>query len=158
VTRLARHFDNPDLIVAAVVGDGEAENRSPWKAAGRKQVLNPDAWCVLPILHLNEYKISVQLSGAAKAMIVSVVFWPVTVTNPFLSKAASPMTGIRNSRAHWNGNLKIRDIQSDARKNGFKERPVWPASSTDAQGWTGPKIVDGLPARAHSEPHQVPLS
>ena len=154
-------FDNPDLLVACVVGDGEAETgplEGSWKSV---RFLNPTRdGAVLPILQLNGYKISGptvlgrstddevrQLLGA-HGYDAEVVAGddPAAVHEQFADTLA---------RCYG----RIRDIQAGARHDGFVQRPPWPAIVLRTpKGWTGPKIVDGLPVEGTFRAHQVPLS
>src|SRR5438067_2373204 len=154
-------FDNPDLIVAAVVGDGEAETgplEGSWKGI---DFLNPVRdGAVLPILHLNGYKIAGPtvlgreederihqlLSGHG----YDVHF--VTGEDPMQMHAAMAST-LDTCYA------KIRWYQEQAREHGFTRRPAWPVIVLRSpKGWTGPKEVDGRQVEGTFHAHQVPLA
>ena len=154
-------FDNPDLIVAAVVGDGEAETgplEGSWKGI---DFLNPVRdGAVLPILHLNGYKIAGPtvlgreederihqlLSGHG----YDVHF--VTGEDPMQMHAAMAST-LDTCYA------KIRWYQEQAREHGFTRRPAWPVIVLRSpKGWTGPKEVNGRQVEGTFLAHQVPLA
>jgi xylulose-5-phosphate/fructose-6-phosphate phosphoketolase len=153
-------FDNPDLIAVAVVGDGEAETgplEGSWKSV---KFLNPvHDGAVLPVLHLNGYKISgptvlgrdrhEDVKKLLDAHGYDVHF--VEGDDP-LSMHKAFATTIDACYA------KIRTIQAGARAAGFSQRPSWPAIVLRSlKGWTGPKVVDGLPVEGTFRAHQVPL-
>jgi xylulose-5-phosphate/fructose-6-phosphate phosphoketolase len=153
-------FDNPELIVAAVVGDGGAESgplAGAWKGTS---FLNPARdGAVLPILHLNGYKISgPTVLGRASDDDVAALLQG----NGY---EASFVEGDDPGRVHQQlaATLdrcyeRIRAIQADAREHGVFERPRWPAIVLRTpKGWTGPKVVDGHPAEGTFRSHQVPL-
>ncbi len=153
-------FDNPDLIVAAVVGDGEAETaplEGSWKGI---EFLNPvyDG-AVLPILHLNGYKISGPTILARQPdeevrMLLTAHGYDVQFVegdDPLLVHQAF-------AEALESSYVKIRAIQSDARQNGFTSRPRWPMIVLRTpKGWTGPKEIDGKPIEGTFRAHQVPV-
>ena len=154
-------FDNPDLVVACVIGDGEAETgplATSWHA---NKFLNPVRdGAVLPILHLNGYKIasSTVLARIPKEELEQLIcgygYRPYFVEGdqpePMHQMMASTLDKVMD---------EIRSIQSQARTNGFKQRPVWPMIVfSSPKGWTGPKTVDGLPTEGTWRSHQVPLS
>ena len=154
-------FDNPDLIIAAVVGDGEAETgplEGSWKGSS---FLNPARdGAVLPILHLNGYKIGnpTVLARSSDAD-VRALLEGHGYTVHFVA-------GDEPLRAHqqFAATLEtcydqIRAIQQGARANGVLGRPRWPAIVLRTpKGWTGPKVVDGLPVEGTFRSHQVPLA
>src|SRR5258707_12491282 len=154
-------FDNPDLIVAAVVGDGEAETgplEGSWKG---NKFLNPVRdGAVLPILHLNGYKISGPTIWGRESDDRIGSFLAGHGYEPVFVEGSDPMKVHQEFSATLEtAILKIRGIQSNARKNGFTQRPVWPAIVLRTpKGWTGPKIVDGLPVEGTFRAHQVPLA
>src|SRR5438046_2405042 len=154
-------FDNPDLIVAAVVGDGEAETaplEGAWKGV---RFLNPARdGAVLPILHLNGYKISspTVLGRATDAEVREQIashgyeVFFVEGDEPRLVHEALAVT-LETCLD------RIRKIQHRARAAGIVERPRWPAIVLKTpKGWTGPKVVDGLPVEGTFRAHQVPLA
>ncbi|MFL5733998.1 MAG: phosphoketolase [Chloroflexia bacterium] len=154
-------FDNPNLIVVAVVGDGEAETGPLSGSWHSTSFLNPARdGAVLPILHLNGYKISgptimgrdsdedvrKRLEGNGYE-----VFF-VEGDDPQLMHQQFAAT-LDTCYEH------IRTIQQDARANGVSGRPHWPLIVLRTpKGWTGPKEVDGVPVEGTFRAHQVPLS
>jgi len=153
-------FDNPDLIVAAVVGDGEAETgplEGSWKGI---KFLNPGRdGAVLPILHLNGYKIS----GATVMGRESNEDVRKTIEGQgyevYFVEGDDPMRMHQEFAATLDTcHAKIRAIQAQACEHGFSNRPKWPAIVLRTpKGWTGPKVVDGLPVEGNFRSHQVPL-
>lgn len=154
-------FDNPDLIVAAVVGDGEAETaplEGSWKGV---KFLNPARdGAVLPILHLNEYKIAgPTVMGRDSQEDIAAYFKGHGYEAHFVS-GDDPMRVHRELAATLDRVYqRIRDIQQAARSGAVKERPRWPMIVLRTpKGWTGPKEVDGLRTEGSFRSHQVPLS
>jgi xylulose-5-phosphate/fructose-6-phosphate phosphoketolase len=154
-------FDNPDLIVAAVVGDGEAET-GPLSAAWKStSFLNPaHDGAVLPILHLNGYKISgpTVLGRESDDDIAALLqgngyeAYFVEGDDPERVHQAFAATLDRCYE-------RIRAIQREAREHGVSSRPRWPAIVLRTpKGWTGPKTVDGQPTEGTFRSHQVPLA
>jgi xylulose-5-phosphate/fructose-6-phosphate phosphoketolase len=154
-------FDNPNLIVIAVVGDGEAETgplAGSWKGPS---FLNPARdGAVLPILHLNGYKIgSPTVLGRSSVDDVRATIEGngyevhfVEVDEPRFAHQAFAAT-LDTCYA------KIRAIQDEARIHGVSNRPRWPAIMLRSpKGWTGPKVVNGLPVEGTFRAHQVPLA
>ncbi len=154
-------FDNPDLIAVAVVGDGEAETgplAGSWKGTS---FLNPVRdGAVLPILHLNGYKISGptvfgragddDIRGVIEGNGYEVHFVEGDEPEQMHQAFAATLDSCYE---------KIRAIQQQARSNGFSERPRWPAIVLRSpKGWTGPHVVDGLPVEGTFRAHQVPLA
>jgi xylulose-5-phosphate/fructose-6-phosphate phosphoketolase len=154
-------FDNPDLIVACVVGDGEAETgplAGSWHA---NKFLNPATdGAVLPILHLNGYKIAnpTVLARIPHAELESLLrgygyeVHTVEGDDPKLvhQQLASTLDAVIS---------RIREIQWRARARGDLSRPAWPAIVLKTpKGWTGPKFVDGLPVEGTWRAHQVPIA
>jgi xylulose-5-phosphate/fructose-6-phosphate phosphoketolase len=154
-------FDNPDLIVAAVIGDGEAETgplEGSWKSI---KFLNPVRdGAVLPILHLNGYKISgpTVLGREDDESIRQIISGhgydvhfvegddPMALHQAFAETLETCYT-------------QIRAYQEDARRHGFTNVPKWPAIVLRTpKGWTGPKEVDGLPIEGTFRSHQVPVA
>jgi xylulose-5-phosphate/fructose-6-phosphate phosphoketolase len=154
-------FDNPDLIVAAVVGDGEAETgplAGAWKGTS---FLNPIGdGAVLPILHLNGYKISgPTVLGRASDDDVQALLgangYEVNLVEGDDPEAVHQALAATLDHCH----VRIRAIQAQARERGVETRPCWPAIVLRTpKGWTGPKVVDGLPAEGTFRSHQVPLA
>jgi xylulose-5-phosphate/fructose-6-phosphate phosphoketolase len=160
VHALGAAFDNPDLIVVAVIGDGEAETgplEGSWKGIS---FLNPARdGAVLPILHLNGYKISgpTVLGRENDDHIVSLLSghgYQVHVV-----AGAEPAIVHRLLAATLDEcYVAIRSIQDNARRSGSSARPKWPAIVLRTpKGWTGPKVVDGLLVEGTFRSHQVPL-
>jgi len=154
-------FDNPELIVAAVVGDGEAETgplAGSWKGIS---FLNPARdGAVLPILHLNGYKIAgpTVLGRSSDAEIESILGgqgYDVL----FVEGDEPKSVHVLLAQALETCYARIRAIQREARTRGVASRPRWPAVVLRTpKGWTGPKIVDGLQIEGTFRAHQVPLS
>ncbi len=154
-------FDNPDLIVAAVVGDGEAETGPLAGAWQSISFLNPARdGAVLPILHLNGYKIAnpTVLGRSSDADVHA--FLSGHGYEPYFVEGDDPMRMHQELAATLDlCYARIRAIQQDARENGVHERPRWPAIVLRSpKGWTGPDVVDGIPIEGTFRSHQVPLS
>lgn len=154
-------FDNPDLLVVAVVGDGEAETgplEGSWKGI---KFLNPVRdGAVLPILHLNGYKISGP-TVLGRTSDEEVREWlNGQGYEVFFVEGDDP----REVHALMATTLdecyaKIRAFQQEARQHGFSKRPRWPVIvMRTPKGWTGPKMVDGVPIEGTFRSHQVPLA
>jgi xylulose-5-phosphate/fructose-6-phosphate phosphoketolase len=154
-------FDNPDLLVACVVGDGEAETGPLAASWHSNKFLNPAVdGAVLPILHLNGYKISsaTVLSRIPheelEALFRGYGHEPYFVEGDDPEPVHQRMAEVLDQVV-----AKIKEIQTDAREHGFKRRQAWPMIvMRTPKGWTGPKEVDGLPAEGSFRSHQVPLS
>lgn len=154
-------FDNPELIVCCVIGDGEAETGALSASWVSNKFLNPVRdGAVLPILHLNGYKISNPTvmgrmsDGELDQLFKGLGYLPFFVEgdNPDLVHQDMARTTDRVIR-------KIKTIQADARKNGFKALPQWPLIILRTpKGWTGPKMVDGKKSEGSWRSHQVPLT
>lgn len=157
-------FDNPDLIVACVVGDGEAETGALATSWHSNKFLNPARdGAVLPILHLNGFKIAnpTVLARIGRDELAALLhgygYEPhfVEGSDPELlhQKLAETLDAIV---------ARIRRIQSAARSQGTPrraERPLWPMIVfRTPKGWTGPKIVDGKPVEGTWRAHQVPIA
>jgi xylulose-5-phosphate/fructose-6-phosphate phosphoketolase len=153
-------FDNPGLIVACVIGDGEAETGPLATAWHSNKFLNPaNDGVVLPILHLNGYKISnptvlARIDPEELELFLRGCGWTpyfVEGDDPYLMHQL--MAGALDKVL-----ADIRKIQSDARTQGGTARPRWPMIVLRSpKGWTGPKIVDGLQVEGTFRAHQVPL-
>ena len=153
-------FDNPDLIVAAVVGDGEAETGPLATSWHSNKFLNPvHDGAVLPILHLNGYKIA---NPTVLARIpdeeLDALFRGYGYA-PYLVEGEDPKDVHQQMAAALdNAIAKITRIQGDARTHGFTKRPTWPMIILRTpKGWTGPKIVDGKTVEGTFRAHQVPM-
>ncbi len=153
-------FDNPDLIVAAVVGDGEAETGPLATGWHGNKFLNPiHDGCVLPILHLNGYKIANPTILARipheelEALFKGYGYVPHFVEGDEPEKMHQLMAATLDRCV-----ADIKAIQKDARTNGYKQRPIWPMIVLRSpKGWTGPKEVDGKKTEGSWRSHQVPM-
>ena len=154
-------MDNPDLLVTAVVGDGESETgplAGSWKSI---DFINPTRdGAVLPILHLNGYKISGPTVWGRHSDDDLANFFQGQGYEPYFVEGDDPLKVHRVfADVLETCVLKIRDIQRVARQDGLKERPLWPIIVLRTpKGWTGPKVVDGLPVEGTFRAHQVPVS
>ena len=154
-------FDNPDLIVACVVGDGEAETGPLATGWHGNKFLNPVRdGCVLPILHLNGYKIAnptvlARISHEElDALMRGYGYTPYFVEGDDPAKMHQLLAGTLDRVIG-----EIKAIQADARSNGFTNRPLWPMIVfRSPKGWTGPKEVDGQKTEGYWRSHQVPMS
>jgi xylulose-5-phosphate/fructose-6-phosphate phosphoketolase len=154
-------FDNPDLIAACVIGDGEAETGALAASWHSNKFLNPvHDGAVLPILHLNGYKIAnpTVLARIPDEELIQLlngygykVYWVEgDEPNEVHQQLAATLDKII---------IEIRAIQTEARANGFTKRPQWPMIVFKTpKGWTCPKIVDGLQVEGTWRSHQVPLA
>ena len=153
-------FDNPDLLVACVVGDGEAETGALATSWHSNKFLNPARdGAVLPILHLNGYKIA---GPTVLARIprdeLEALFRGYGYTPYFVEGDDSPKMHQLMATTLDMVVADIQRIQRDARANGFSERPRWPMIILRSpKGWTGPKVVDGKPTEGTFRSHQVPM-
>jgi xylulose-5-phosphate/fructose-6-phosphate phosphoketolase len=154
-------LDNPELVVACVVGDGEAETGPLATAWHSNKFLNPATdGVVLPILHLNGYKISnptvlARIPREELDQLLRGYGW-----TPYFVEGHEPeamhraMAGTLDSVV-----ARIKEIQYGARVLGHKDRPRWPMIVLNSpKGWTGPKVIDGLRIEGTFRSHQVPLS
>ena len=154
-------FDNPDLIAACVVGDGEAETGPLATSWHSNKFLNPvHDGAVLPILHLNGYKIANPTVLARlgdkelENLFIGYGYKPYFVEGSDPETMHQLMAGTLDTIIG-----EIQAIQRDARTNGFTERPQWPMIILRTpKGWTGPKEVDGKKTEGFWRSHQVPLS
>jgi xylulose-5-phosphate/fructose-6-phosphate phosphoketolase len=153
-------FDNPDLVVACVVGDGEAETGPLATAWHSNKFLNPATdGAVLPILHLNGYKIAnptilARISHEELEQLLRGYGW-----NPYFVEGHEPeLMHEAMATALDTAVEEIKRIQQDARANGNLTRPRWPLIVLRSpKGWTGPKMVDGRQVEDAFRSHQVPL-
>ncbi|HTC15264.1 MAG TPA: phosphoketolase family protein [Steroidobacteraceae bacterium] len=154
-------FDNPDLIVACVIGDGEAETGPLAAGWNGNKFLNPVTdGAVLPILHLNGYKIANPTLLARiepeelKEFLTGYGYHPYFVEGDEPVAMHQLMAGTLERVVD-----EIRRIQRRARSKGFQSRPRWPMIVLRTpKGWTGPKIVDGVQVEGTFRAHQVPLA
>ncbi len=153
-------FDNPDLIVACVVGDGEAETAPLATAWQSNKFLDPVTdGAVLPILHLNGYKISNPTILARIEHEELEQFFKGTGWTPLFVEGDDPEKMHELMAATLDNAIdSIKKFQESARKNGDATRPRWPMIVLRSpKGWTGPKVVDGLQIEGTFRAHQVPL-
>ena len=154
-------FDNPDLVVACVVGDGEAETGPLAAAWHSNKFLNPRRdGAVLPILHLNGYKIA---NPTVLARIAHTELEYLMIGygyQPFFVEGSDPTEMHRKFAATLDHCLDlIKEIQRKAREEGDNTRPLWPMIIfRSPKGWTGPKTVDGKKTEDYWRSHQVPFS
>ncbi|GBQ79751.1 phosphoketolase [Gluconacetobacter johannae DSM 13595] len=154
-------FDNPDLVVACVVGDGEAETGPLATSWHSNKFLDPQTdGAVLPILHLNGYKIAnptilarippAELTALLRGYGYDPIFVEGHDPDPMHQKMAAAMDLAFD---------RIAAIQKAAREGGETARPVWPMIVLRSpKGWTGPKEIDGLRTEGYWRSHQVPFS
>jgi len=153
-------FDNPDLVVACVIGDGEAETGPLATSWHSNKFLNPASdGAVLPILHLNGYKIAnptilARISREELEQLLRGYGW-----TPHFVVGHEPMPMHEAMAATLDTVVEqIRQIQADARVHGKTERPRWPMIVFGSpKGWTGPKSIDGKANEGTFRSHQVPL-
>jgi xylulose-5-phosphate/fructose-6-phosphate phosphoketolase len=154
-------FDNPDLLALCVVGDGEAETGPLAASWHSNKFLNPVTdGAVLPVLHLNGYKIANPTVLARiphdelRALFEGYGYAPRFVEGSDPDEMHQLMAATLDEVVE-----EIAEIQTAAREQGRTERPRWPMIVLRTpKGWTGPKEVDGLPAEGSWRSHQVPLS
>ncbi|MDK2409723.1 phosphoketolase family protein [Aphanizomenon sp. PH219] len=154
-------FDNPDLIVAAVVGDGEAETGPLATSWHSNKFINPVTdGAVLPILHLNGYKIANPTVLARipheelASLFIGYGYKPYFVEGGDPAEVHQQMAAVLDTIIP-----EIQSIQREARIHGCQERPQWPMIILRTpKGWTGPKEVDGKKTEGYWRSHQVPFS
>jgi xylulose-5-phosphate/fructose-6-phosphate phosphoketolase len=154
-------FDNPALVVACVIGDGEAETGPLATSWHSNKFLNPASdGAVLPILHLNGYKIAnptilARISREELQQLLQGYGW-----TPYFVEGNEPMPMHEAMAATLDTVIEqIRRIQADARVHGKVERPRWPMIVlASPKGWTGPKMVGGKANEGTFRSHQVPLT
>ncbi|MGM8851346.1 phosphoketolase family protein [Salinicola halophyticus] len=154
-------FDNPGLIATAVVGDGEAETgplEGSWKGVNYLNPVRDGA--VLPILHLNGYKIGSPTVLARKSDEELDHYFRGHGYAPIFVEGNNPAIVHRDFAAALTDVLdQIHEIQQQARQDGIECRPVWPMIVLRTpKGWTGPVSVDELPVEGTFRAHQVPMS
>jgi xylulose-5-phosphate/fructose-6-phosphate phosphoketolase len=154
-------FDNPSLIAACVIGDGEAETGPLATAWHSNKFLNPVTdGTVLPILHLNGFKIAnptilARIPRIELEQLLTGYGWA-----PYFVEGEDPEKMHQLMAATLDDVMEeIRNIREQARSNPEMGRPRWPMIVLRTpKGWTGPKVVDGLPVEGSFRSHQVPLS
>jgi xylulose-5-phosphate/fructose-6-phosphate phosphoketolase len=154
-------FDNPSLLVVCVVGDGEAETGPLAASWHSNKFLNPASdGAVLPILHLNGYKIAnptvlARIPEEELRLLLEGYGYA-----PYFIEGQEPMEMHQRMADKLDEVMDaIARIQSDARKSGNRQRPRWPMIVLKTpKGWTGPKEVDGLPVEGTWRSHQVPVT
>ena len=154
-------FDNPGLITTCIVGDGEAETGPLATSWHCNKFLNPVTdGAVLPILHLNGYKISNPTIFARISHDEVEAFFKGCGWEPFFVEGDEPEKMHKLMAEAVDKCIeKIQKIQKDARENGVTERPVWPMIVLRTpKGWTGPKVVDGQQIEGSFRAHQVPIT
>lgn len=154
-------FDNPDLIACCVIGDGEAETGPLAASWHSNKFLNPARdGAVLPILHLNGYKIAnpTVLARISEEELTSLLVG--YGYHPHYVEGSDPEQMHHVMAATFEKALsEIKAIQTEARHNGFNRRAQWPVIVLRTpKGWTGPKVVDGLVTEGSFRSHQVPLA
>jgi xylulose-5-phosphate/fructose-6-phosphate phosphoketolase len=154
-------FDNPELLVCAVVGDGEAETGPLATSWHSNKFLNPARdGAVLPILHLNGYKIAnpTVLARIPRAELTSLM--EGYGHKPYYVEGDDPESVHQQLAATLDTVLdEIREIQRRAREEGVTERPQWPMIVLQTpKGWTGPKEIGGHQVEGNWRSHQVPMS
>ena len=154
-------FDNPDLIAAVTVGDGEAETGPLATAWHSNKFLNPASdGAVLPILHLNGYKINNPTIFARISHDEVESFFHGCGWKPYFVEGDDPMPMHKKMAEALDKCIEeIKDIQKKAREGKLKERPFWPMIVLRTpKGWTGPKVVDGMQIENTFRAHQVPIT
>lgn len=154
-------FDNPDMITTCIVGDGEAETGPLATAWQSNKFLNPVTdGAVLPILHLNGYKISNPTIFSRISHDELESFFHGCGWKPYFVEGEDPMTMHKEMAETLDIIIEeIKEIQKNARENGVKERPFWPMIvMRTPKGWTGPKFVDGKQIEGTFRAHQVPVT
>src|SRR3989454_593898 len=154
-------FDNPDLWVACVIGDGEAETGPLAASWHSNKFLNPvHDGAVLPILHLNGYKIANPTVLARISRDELEQLFHGYGYKPYFVEGDNPAEMHQHMAATLDRVIAdIRRIHTDARTRGVTSRPRWPMIILiTPKGWTGPQLVDGQPVEGTFRAHQVPLS
>lgn len=154
-------FDNPDLLVCCVIGDGEAETGPLATSWHSNKFLNPaHDGAVLPILHLNGYKIANPTLLARLGHDELENLFKGYGYKPYFVEGADP-TDMHQKMAFTYDSIiaEIKSIQHEARVNNNLQRPLWPMIIfRSPKGWTGPKEVDGKKSEDSWRSHQVPFS
>jgi xylulose-5-phosphate/fructose-6-phosphate phosphoketolase len=154
-------YDNPDLLVCCIVGDGEAETGPLAASWHSNKFLDPmHDGAVLPILHLNGYKIAnpTVLARIPRSELVSL--FEGYGYHPYLVEGDEPASMHQQmARTMDLVVAEIAAIQRDAREGRATTRPRWPMIVLRSpKGWTGPAVVDGLPSEGSFRSHQVPIT
>jgi xylulose-5-phosphate/fructose-6-phosphate phosphoketolase len=154
-------FDNPDLLVCCVVGDGEAETGPAATGWHANKFLHPATdGAVLPVLHLNGYKIAnptvlARIGDAELTALLEGYGYEVHLVSGDDPRQMHQLMAVTLDRVVE----RVTAIQRGARQAGDSERPRWPMIVLRTpKGWTGPKTVDGLPTEGTWRSHQVPLA
>ncbi|MBR3396118.1 MAG: phosphoketolase family protein [Firmicutes bacterium] len=153
-------FDNPDLIAACVVGDGEAETGPLATSWHSNKFLNPASdGAVLPILHLNGFKIANPTIFSRISHEELESFFRGCGWKPYFVEGSDPKKMHPAMYDALDACIReIQDIQKKARSGKLKKRPMWPMIVfRSPKGWTGPKEVDGKPIEGTFRAHQVPI-
>ncbi len=153
-------FDNPDLIACCVVGDGEAETGPLATSWHSNKFLNPCTdGAVLPILHLNGYKIASPTIFARISREELASLFAGYGHKPYFVEGDEPEAMHTLMAATVDAVIaEIRDIQLKAREGSLVDRPLWPMIVLcSPKGWTGPKEVDGKKTEGYWRSHQVPF-
>jgi xylulose-5-phosphate/fructose-6-phosphate phosphoketolase len=153
-------FDNPDLIVACVVGDGEAETGPLATGWHGNKFLNPQRdGCVLPILHLNGYKIANPCFLARIPHDELQKFFEGHGYKPYFVEGEQPELMHQQMAVTLDQVVsEIQRIWKEARENGFQGRPAWPMIVLRTpKGWTCPEEIDGKRCEGYWRSHQVPM-
>ncbi len=153
-------FDNPDLIATCVIGDGEAETGPLATSWHSNKFLNPERdGAVLPILHLNGYKIAgpTVLARLPQDELEALLYGYGYA--PHFVEGDEPLVVHQELAATFDKVFSdIKNIQHNVRSKGFKQRPRWPMIvMRTPKGWTGPKVVDGKQIEGTFRAHQVPM-
>jgi len=154
-------FDNPNLIAACVVGDGEAETGPLATSWHSNKFLSPlRDGAVLPILHLNGYKIANPAVLARISREELENLFSGYGYKPYWIEGSEPEQMHQMMAATLDSVItEIQTIQTEARNNGAAKRPHWPMIILKTpKGWTGPKEVDGLKVEGFWRSHQVPIA
>jgi len=153
-------FDNPNLIAACVVGDGEAETGPLATSWHSNKFLNPKTdGAVLPILHLNGYKIANPTVFARISNEELIAFFKGCGWEPVIVEGDDPMVMHEKMALVLDNAInEIKAIQENARNNNDTKRPIWPMIILNTpKGWTGPKEVDEKTIEGSFRAHQVPI-
>ena len=154
-------FDNPNLVVCCVIGDGEAETGALATSWHSNKFLNPaHDGAVIPILHLNGYKIAgpTVLARIGRSELTALL--EGYGYKPYFVEGSDPARVHQEMAATFDAVIEeIQGIQKQAREHGYTQRPKWPMIvMVTPKGWTGPKVVDGKQVEGTFRAHQVPLA